>query len=103
MYPCRSAGHRGCTLLPLWYAIAVVVRYCHCGTKLGLECTSLLALLGLALLGLALLGLALLCLAWLGLALLGLALLGLTLLGLALLGLAQKGPDCSPSNETPVF
>ena len=36
-----------------------MVHYCRCGTKLGLECTSLLALLGLALLGLALLGLAL--------------------------------------------
>ena len=22
MYPCRSAGHRGCTLLPLWYGVA---------------------------------------------------------------------------------
>ena len=54
MYPCQSAGHRGCTLLPLWYAIAVVARYCRCGTLLPL------ALPGLALLGLALLGLALL-------------------------------------------
>ena len=36
MYLCQSAGHRGCTLLPLWYVIAVVVRYCRCGTLLPL-------------------------------------------------------------------